>query len=551
MPANALRADRRATPPGATHDASGAPEAALRALLAEPEDRTAVDAFQAVAHRFDPGAPRDETLNAALIAALSMPDVDAAAAQDLAQRSLCAELSSARAPGEPSLRLPPATVSLIAALLHHRINTSLPLESALIDLRQSLLDFAQTTAEPGAQRRMLAEAMARHSFANEFLWPETGAETEAVAALENRVRAALAAGAEVSAFDLFVLGAYRPLDRVDAIGDWLRALGRHASWRRDPTLRLLVYDRMDEDAQRIEALTPMASPVSAEVGAQYEENPYPRWRHLRPAPRFDGVGAYAAAMLGRPRSATRQAPARQMALIAGAGTGRHPINVAQALPDAAVLAIDLSRASLAYAAREAEARGVENIAFAQADILALSGVDLAFDLIESVGVLHHMADPEAGLRALVGLLKPGGVMRLGFYSKTARRAVTLARHRFGSETEPGIEGIRRMRSAVIAAREPALAPLMRSQDFFTASAFRDLVMHVREHQFTLPEIDAMLKRNGLKFLGFCNRAATAAQRRMPPATVRRIARDLKAWDRLEQRQPETFEDMYEFFCVLR
>ena len=56
-------------------------------------------------------------------------------------------------------------------------------------------------------------------------------------------------------------------------------------------------------------------------------------------------------------------------LIAGCGTGQQAVQAALAYgPQARVLAIDLSAASLAYAARMAERFGARNVAFAQADL---------------------------------------------------------------------------------------------------------------------------------------------------------------------------------------
>ena len=85
-----------------------------------------------------------------------------------------------------------------------------------------------------------------------------------------------------------------------------------------------------------------------------------------------------------------------------------------------MLAIDLSRASLAYATAKTRALGLETIAYAQADIMRLGAIEQRFDLIESVGVLHHLADPYAGWRVLLSLLRPGGFMRIGLYSEIAR-----------------------------------------------------------------------------------------------------------------------------------
>src|SRR5207302_1150253 len=110
-------------------------------------------------------------------------------------------------------------------------------------------------------------------------------------------------------------------------------------------------------------------------------------------------------------------------LVAGCGTGQQSIRTAQQFPDARVLAVDLSRTSLAYALRKTRERGVSSIDYAQADLLKLETLDRRFDVIEAGGVLHHLADPFVGWRTLLSLLRPGGVMLLGFYSEIARRDV--------------------------------------------------------------------------------------------------------------------------------
>ena len=92
-----------------------------------------------------------------------------------------------------------------------------------------------------------------------------------------------------------------------------------------------------------------------------------------------------------------------------------------------MLAVDLSLASLCYAKRQALALGLTNIAFAEADILKLGGIGRTFDIVDASGVLHHMADPWAGWRVLLSLLRPGGFMRVGLYSRLARRDINAAR----------------------------------------------------------------------------------------------------------------------------
>ena len=83
--------------------------------------------------------------------------------------------------------------------------------------------------------------------------------------------------------------------------------------------------------------------------------------------------------------------------------------------------------SLSYAMRKSEGLDISNIEYAQADIMELGDLGRQFDLIESVGVLHHLGDPLAGWRILVDLLRPGGLMRIGLYSEIARQPLRCGR----------------------------------------------------------------------------------------------------------------------------
>ncbi|WP_299628110.1 class I SAM-dependent methyltransferase [uncultured Tateyamaria sp.] len=509
-------------------------------------------AFLVALGELDPSAPRSEALTAQLIAGLSA-DTDLSGQVDrFAQNSLRCEFNAQLEAGDDLIEFPPATIALITAYLYHRRIHCLHLEGVLISLRKTLLEDCFANQAQQTVEVALAEAMAQHSFRTEYIWDETQAEADAVEKLITQVTAQIETGADISALALFLIGAYRPLYAVNAIRNWVKALSRRHLDAVDPTLRRLVLNRLIEDDIQIDALTPVTSDSSKNVQSQYEENPYPRWDHLPEATRFDTVSAYVASVVGQHSLASDLSARPAKVLIAGSGTGAHPISVAQTLPNVAVLAIDLSRASLAYASREATARGIGNVAFAQADILKLSDSDVAFDLIESVGVLHHLQEPEAGLQALVKILKPGGYLRLALYSKAARHAVNAARsHLSEATTSPNLTDIRAFRRRLMQSDDDALAPLQSIPDFYAASEFRDLVMHVQEHQFTLKDIDAMLRRNRLRFLGFSSPSAHAVLREMPPRMAQRRMRDLKAWDKHERRHPDTFLRMYDFFCVKR
>ena len=194
---------------------------------------------------------------------------------------------------------------------------------------------------------------------------------------------------------------------------------------------------------------------------------------------------------------------RMEILVAGCGTGQHSIRTAQQFAEARVLAVDLSRNSLAYAARKTREVGLSSIEYAQADLLKLGSLGRHFDVIEASGVLHHLSDPWSGWRTLLSLLKSGGFMLLGLYSAHARRDVVrlrefVASRGYGSTADE----IRRCRQELMdmdgGDRSAHAAP----SDMFSISACRDLLFHVQEKCLTLTEIELFLRDNDLTFIGF-------------------------------------------------
>jgi SAM-dependent methyltransferase len=214
-----------------------------------------------------------------------------------------------------------------------------------------------------------------------------------------------------------------------------------------------------------------------------------------------------------------------------------------------VLSIDLSLTSLAYAVRKTRELGLGQIEYAQADILKLGSIGRTFDVIESNGVLHHLADPFAGWRVLVSLLRPGGLMNIGLYSKSARRDVTAVRDFIAQQGYGGsAREIARCRQVLMASPDGTpLKNVTSSRDFFTTSACRDLLFHVQEHQLTIPQIADFLDKNGLAFLGFevdvANLHRFALQFPDPQAVT-----SLERWHAFEQANPQAFVGMYQFWA---
>ncbi len=114
------------------------------------------------------------------------------------------------------------------------------------------------------------------------------------------------------------------------------------------------------------------------------------------------------------------------ALVAGGGTGDATIFLAEQLKgtDAHIVHLDMSQASIAIAQERARIRGLTNITWLHESLLSLPGLGLGkFDYINCSGVLHHLADPDAGLQALKSVLKDDGAMGLMVYATTGRAGV--------------------------------------------------------------------------------------------------------------------------------
>jgi SAM-dependent methyltransferase len=291
------------------------------------------------------------------------------------------------------------------------------------------------------------------------------------------------------------------------------------------------------DRPLIPALTPIAE-QSAPVRRMYEENPYPRWMLITKdvLPRDDDSQ----------RSAADGTLPREEILVAGCGTGHKAIRTALLFRNANVLAIDMSLASLAYARRKAREAKVPNIEFAQADIMNLASIGRRFDKIEVIGVLHHLVDPLAGWRILLSLLRPGGVMNVGLYSVSARKGINAARAIVSERRYPPTpESIRTCRQELI--RDDWLRKELGSiHDFFTMSDCRDMLFHVMEHQFTIAQIKAFIKEQGLSFLGFDidQENLNKFQQQFPDPNA---LADLDCWERFEAANPRAFIQTYLFY----
>jgi len=434
---------------------------------------------------------------------------------------------------------------LFQAALIRGINRDPGVERLLTAMRHVL--FMELPAKRYEDKALLAFACAllQQCLNNEHVFAATAAEAARLA--ESPVNwAELASGSIEAAKRLLWQLLYNAPDAVIAgrlSSQDCRRL-RPRAFAEVLAARLKQDEELAARAANIPAAGEISDATSLRVGRQYHDHPYPRWTSLT-APARGSARKRLERFFSPERLTFFDAPFK--VLIAGAGTGRHAVASALRYGEKAdVLALDLSRRSLAYGAMKAAQFGACNLRFAQGDLLNRAPTTGLQDIIEAVGVLHHLNDPFAGLRSLAGQLRGGGLMLVGLYSGRARHNIARLR------ADPGYPGpgcgddaARAYRARLMDDAEDDM--LLRSHDFYTLSDFRDLLLHEHEVSLSLRDIEGHLREAGLIFRGFILPPAIEAQftAAFPddpwPGTLRN-------WDTLEAQHSHMFDAMYHFWC---
>ena len=198
---------------------------------------------------------------------------------------------------------------------------------------------------------------------------------------------------------------------------------------------------------------------------------------------------------------TEKQRANREILVAGCGTSQAAIHALRE-PDARVTAIDISETSLRYTRDLQQKYRLRNLDLHRLAIEQVGELGQMFDQIVCTGVLHHLPDPDTGLRALRSVLAPNGAMHLMVYAAYGRAGIYMMQEYCrllgvgASEAELRDLGTT---IGVLSSDHPIAGVARRAKDFRNPDALADALLHPQDRAYTVPQLYAWLERCGLSF----------------------------------------------------
>jgi SAM-dependent methyltransferase len=188
-------------------------------------------------------------------------------------------------------------------------------------------------------------------------------------------------------------------------------------------------------------------------------------------------------------------------LVAGCGTWQ-AAKFAVCHPAARVVAIDISPTSLEHTEALKKKYDLTNLETRELPIESAGDLDQRFDLIVSTGVLHHLVDPDAGLRALRSVLGAEGVMYLMLYAPYGRTGVHMLQEycrRLGVATTPQEINDLTQVLRMLPQHHPLVSMMRGSRSGLDANALVDALLNPRDRTYSVPQLFEFVERNDLKF----------------------------------------------------
>jgi 2-polyprenyl-3-methyl-5-hydroxy-6-metoxy-1,4-benzoquinol methylase len=188
-------------------------------------------------------------------------------------------------------------------------------------------------------------------------------------------------------------------------------------------------------------------------------------------------------------------------LVAGCGTSQAAKHAARS-PAARVVGIDFSATSVRHTEDLRRKYDLTNLEVHQLSIDRVGELEMRFDEIVCTGVLHHLANPEAALRALRDVLDPDGAMHLMVYAPYGRAGIYMLQEFsrvIGIQSSD--DGVRDLIVALAAlpAGHPLARVLREAPDFRQEAALADALLHPQDRAYSVPQLLEFIRGAGLTF----------------------------------------------------
>jgi SAM-dependent methyltransferase len=196
-----------------------------------------------------------------------------------------------------------------------------------------------------------------------------------------------------------------------------------------------------------------------------------------------------------------RAGSSQQILVAGCGTSQ-AATIALREPNSHIVAIDISSTSLDHLRALQQKYKLKNLKVRQLSILDVSSLTMTFDQIICTGVLHHLPDPDQGLRSLRDVLEPDGAMQIMVYASYGRVGIYMMQdycRLLGITTsDQDLDAIAATLRHL--SDDHPLSPILHKfRDFAQRHALADALLHPQDRAYTVPQLYEWLDRCGMTF----------------------------------------------------
>lgn len=200
-------------------------------------------------------------------------------------------------------------------------------------------------------------------------------------------------------------------------------------------------------------------------------------------------------------------------LVAGCGTSQ-AARYALREPNARVTGIDISETSLRHTGELQQKYDLKNLELHQLPVERVGELGRTFDQIVCTGVLHHLPDPDLGLRALRDALNPQGAMHLMVYAAYGRAGIYMIKEYCQllgiTSSDQDLSELGATLRALPGDHPLALA-MQGAFDFGNPDAVADALLHPIDRAYTVPELYDLLERCGMSFGRWTEQAPYLAQ----------------------------------------